>query len=118
MNRRVFEKTQEQTCFYKILLHGETVGFFNFNEGSELIDGLTIQMLPQARNMGMGSFYLQYLTGLANRTQKTVVLKVFQSNPAKDLYERHGFRVCEDLNTHFLMKYEPGCRSETDVGEE
>ena len=33
MNRKAFDDTKKQTCFFKILLQGESVGFFYFNEG-------------------------------------------------------------------------------------
>ena len=107
MNRTAFENTKEQTLFYKILMQDKTVGFFNFHEKADVIEDLTIQMLPDAQNKGVGTFYLHYLTTLADRVQKPVLLKVFQSNPAKTLYERHGFLVYEDIGTHFRMKYTP-----------
>ena len=108
MNSKAFEVSKEESCFKKILLQGKTVGFFSFNEGTDVIDGLTIQMLPEARNFGLGSWYLKYLTDLSEHTGKIVILKVFKSNPAQQLYIRHGFGICDDLKAHYLMKYEPG----------
>ena len=112
MNKTAFEKTKEHTAFYKILMQDEVVGFFSFNVEADVIEDLTIQMLPKAQNKGVGTFYLHYLTTLADKVHKPVVLKVFQSNPAKALYERHGFRVYEDIRTHFMMKYDPENRTE------
>ena len=118
MNKTAFENTKGHTAFYKILMQDEVVGFFSFNVKADVIEDLTIQMLPQARNKGIGTFYLHYLTALAKQEHKPVVLKVFQSNPAKALYERHGFRVYEDIRTHFMMKYDPDNGTEGMVYEE
>ena len=102
MNFKQFVEARQCTCFQKILLRGETVGFFAYDEHAALIDGITIQMLEQARNHGLGSWYLEQIT----TKNKPIELKVFKSNPAQKLYARFGFVVCDETASHYLMRYE------------
>jgi len=107
MNADIFEKTRKQTCFQKIILNGETVGFFGYDELEDRIGGITIQMIEKARNQGVGSFYLEQITRLSVKSVKPVFLKVFKSNPARNLYKRFGFVIYDETLTHYLMKYVP-----------
>ncbi|MCL2446955.1 MAG: GNAT family N-acetyltransferase [Oscillospiraceae bacterium] len=107
MNTNVFNKLSGKSNFSKILLHGEVVGFFSFDDLEAEISGITIQMIEKAQNMGIGSFYLHHITALANQNNKPIFLKVFKSNPAQYLYQRFGFMSYEETDTHFLMRYDP-----------
>ena len=100
MNARAFREAQKCLCAQKILLHGETVGFFSYNEAKHEINGISIQMLEHARNQGVGSFYLEHITAKG----KPVTLKVFKSNPAQKLYAKFGFVVYDETPSHYLMR--------------
>ena len=89
------------------MLHNKTVGFFGFNESEDKIDGITIQMISEAQNHGIGSFYLEQIITLSKKTNKAIFLKVFKSNPAKDLYKRFCFETYDETDTHYLMRYNP-----------
>ena len=93
------------TCFMKISLHSETVGFFAFDEQEDKIGGITIQITKEARNHGLGSFYLKEIVSVSDASNKPIFLKVFKSNPAQNLYKRFGFTVYDETATHYLMKY-------------
>jgi ribosomal protein S18 acetylase RimI-like enzyme len=107
MNTDIFEKTIKQTCFQKIMLYNKTVGFFGYNELEDKIGGITIQMIKEAQNHGLGSYYLEYLLLLSAKSNKPIFLKVFKSNPAQNLYKRFGFEIYDETSTHYLMKYIP-----------
>ncbi len=107
MNAATFGVMMKQSCFQKILLHGETVGFLAYHEMPDKIDGLSIHMMPEAQSQGMGSFYLDQIVALSQKQGKPAFLKVFRSNPAQKLYARHGFVVYDETATHFLMRYGP-----------
>ena len=100
-NTKAFAKKMEQTCFLKILLNNETVGFLGFNETENAIENISMQMLPEAQNQGIGSCFLECLVKL----DKPLFLRVFKSNPSKGLYERFGFRVCDVTPIHYYMEY-------------
>lgn len=103
MNEATFEKSRKLSCLKKVLLHGETVGFLGFDEGPEEITGLLIHVSAPARNQGLGAWFLSQVRALG----KPASLKVFKDNPARRLYERHGFAVCGETDSHYLMKSLP-----------
>lgn len=105
-NTDLFYKTHTFTNFTKILLHDKTVGFFSYDIREEGISAVTLQMLEEARNLGMGSFILRHILDLGKQIGKPVYLRVFKTNPAKRLYERFGFTVYDETDSHFLMQYE------------
>jgi aminoglycoside 6'-N-acetyltransferase len=107
MNREIFEKCRRQSCFEKVLLYGETAGFLSFDEQQEKIDGITLQLSEKIRNGGIGSFFLQELTVLADKTGKPAFLRVFRSNPARRLYQRFGFQESGGDDIHCRMAYTP-----------
>ena len=107
MNTNAFNRLSNKSNFLKILLNSETVGFFSFDVLENKIEGITIQLIEQARNMGLGSFYLNYITSLSDKNSVPIFLKVFKSNPAKNLYNRFGFKIYDETSSHYLMRYNP-----------
>jgi len=103
MNAAQFRQAMRHTCNQKLLLHGETAGFFAYDEHADSIGGVSIQLPEQARNHGFGSWYLAHITSRG----KPVTLKVFKTNPARHLYARFGFAVYDESPSHFFMRYEP-----------
>lgn len=100
LNAATFEKSRRLSVFQKILLRGETVGFLGFDENETEITGLLIHMAPCACGLGLGSWFLREVRAIG----KPASLKVFRNNPARRLYERHGFRVVGETATHYIMK--------------
>lgn len=106
-NREAFENDKKRRCFQKVLLYGETVGFFGFDEREDVLEGITIQLAEKARGQGIGSFFLQQVAALSDRTGKPALLRVFHSNPAKGLYQRFGFEAVGETASHCQMRYTP-----------
>ena len=107
MNTNAFNKLIGKSNFLKILLHDEVVGFFSFDILEDKISGITIQMIDKAQNMGVGSFYLHHITSLSDKNKTPIFLKVFKSNPTKNLYKKFGFTIYEETQSHYLMRYDP-----------
>lgn len=53
----------------------------------------TIFLRPEFQGRGVGSALLQQEAGRARRAGKDLVLKVIKINPARNLYDRLGFKV-------------------------
>lgn len=107
MNADAFHNMMKETCFQKLLLNNVTVEFFAYNELDDKIESISIQMLEVSQRKGVGSFYLQYITSLSNKTNKPIYLKVFKSNPTQNLYKRFGFLEYSETESHYLMRYNP-----------
>lgn len=86
-----------------ILQDGRAVGMVNW----ELPDEDTLMLcniclLPQCRGQGFGGRLLQSIINGCSRT--AVQLQVYKTNPARQLYERLGFRVTGETDHHYRME--------------
>ncbi len=77
------------------------VGFLWVEENPNDTFLRSILVLPEYQKKGIGS---KIIVNLQKTSQNPVVLRVFKLNPARNLYERLGFRVVEETKTHFIMK--------------
>lgn len=65
-----------------------------------------VALLPQYRNLGIGASLVRELCDQAARINLPVRLQVSKSNPARRLYERLGFRMIGESDTHFQMQWQ------------
>lgn len=61
----------------------------------------SIRLLPKFQNRGIGT---KIILDLIEKSNKPVKLKVLKVNPARKLYERLGFKVSGETETHFGWK--------------
>jgi ribosomal protein S18 acetylase RimI-like enzyme len=69
---------------------------------------IDIALVPERRGTGLGGAILADLIGEADALGLPVSLQVDQTNPARRLYERLGFRVLEDRPPYLWMERRPG----------
>jgi ribosomal protein S18 acetylase RimI-like enzyme len=62
-----------------------------------------IEVAPQHQSRGMGSRLLRGVLAEADRESIPVRLQVLRTNPARRLYERLGFTVERETDSHVLM---------------
>lgn len=105
INTDSFKRLLNSAFFQKVLLDGSTVGFFSYEEQLKKIDGISIQVAEPARNKGIGSFYLNYITSLSRQKEKPVFLITYKSNPVQGLLNRFGFKIYDESRTHYLMSF-------------
>jgi GNAT superfamily N-acetyltransferase len=74
-----------------ILVKGHPAGRLYVNRRKDEIHILDIALLPEFRNLGIGTTILQDLMAEADSTNRSVLLHVEIFNPAMKLYERLGF---------------------------
>jgi len=66
---------------------------------------MDIALLPEHRNAGIGTLFLQALMEEARADGKTLSIHVEKFNPALRLYDRLGFRPREDKGVYLLMDW-------------
>ena len=66
-----------------------------------------IALKPALQNKGIGTMLIQDVLERGQRANKPVTLKVLKINPARKLYERLGFKVTQESETHYFMTAEP-----------
>jgi len=84
-----------------IVIDGTDAGYFwTIEKETEFLLG-SIRLLPVFQRRGIGT---KIIVDLLNRTQKSVRLQVLKINPARALYERLGFEIVGETETHFTMR--------------
>jgi ribosomal protein S18 acetylase RimI-like enzyme len=67
-----------------------------------------IYLAPAARGAGLGSAIIGDILDHARQLDRIVQLRVLRTNtPARRLYERLGFRLVGDTDTHLVMQVSP-----------
>lgn len=90
----------------KIIKHEKrTIGLFTnyVNKNNEsVIDLFYIDKNYQAK--GIGKKILQKQLNIDKENKRSTILKVYKRNPARFLYEKVGFEVYEENDTHYKMR--------------
>jgi len=107
-----FQKQQYQDGYPSgrddiILLHDEPIGRIFVDESDRAVTLVDVALLPEYRNQGIGQKLLADLLAHAASVQKPVRLHVFKNNPARNLYERLGFRQISEDSMYYEMICEP-----------
>lgn len=84
---------------------GVPVGRLIVDRRAEQIRITDIAILPEARGQGIGTKFLRELMAEAAGVGKPLSIHVEKFNPALRLYERLGFRPCEDKGVYLLMEW-------------
>jgi GNAT superfamily N-acetyltransferase len=90
-----------------IVLDGEDIGWMQIaaREGEFFLKQFFVH--PKHQRRGVGTALLQDLIERARRERKAVTLGVVKGNPARSLYERHGFHVTSEDEYKVYMAIEP-----------
>jgi ribosomal protein S18 acetylase RimI-like enzyme len=88
-----------------ILFDGQDIGLLKIDQASVPWALHQIQILPVHQKKGLGEQILRQITGEAKKSGASIQLGVLKNNPAKRLYERVGFRVLEEKETAYVMRF-------------
>jgi ribosomal protein S18 acetylase RimI-like enzyme len=94
--------------FDVVLLDGGPVGRLYVDRRSDAIHIIDVVIAPPWRNLGIGSAALRDLMDEAAHTHRVVSLYVESINPARQWYERLGFRARDEQGIHLLMVWGAG----------
>lgn len=92
-------------CAEIVLLAGAPAGLLKVVRGPDNWDLVQIQILPEKQGRGFGSTILDKLLADAVNAQVTVSLSVLKMNPARQLYERLGFRIVAQNDHAYDMEF-------------
>ncbi|HKC63975.1 MAG TPA: GNAT family N-acetyltransferase [Pyrinomonadaceae bacterium] len=88
-----------------ILFENVRAGRLITSRTDEEIRLVDISLLPEFRGAGVGTSLIRDLLAEADRTRRIVRLQVERANTkARRLYERMGFQVTSENQTHFQME--------------
>ena len=80
------------------------VGMLHVEDHGDEVILAGIYIATSHRSKGLGSAIIRDVLAQAALAGKPVKLRVLRPNPARELYERLGFRVAEESETHFAME--------------
>jgi ribosomal protein S18 acetylase RimI-like enzyme len=93
--------------FQVITLNDQPIGRLYIHRKKDEIRIMDIALLPEYRNLGIGSALLQDILDQGKNLNLPVTIHVEQFNPALCLYKRMGFRQKEDKGVYLLMEWSP-----------
>jgi ribosomal protein S18 acetylase RimI-like enzyme len=93
--------------FQVITLGDQSVGRLSIHKRDDEIRIMDIALLPEYRNLGIGSALLQDILEHGKNLNLPVTIHVELFNPALRLYKRMGFRQKEDKGVYLLMEWSP-----------
>lgn len=101
--RARFDASTRSVDHSMLELNGEAIGFTCVTNSADEIYLVRLMILPRFQNLGFGSQILREIIESSDRRGLPVRLRVMKVNPARRLYERHGFVVTEETETHWMM---------------
>jgi GNAT superfamily N-acetyltransferase len=105
--RQRFDETFIPSTHQIIEDSGRPVGFLAVEERPDHVFLARIYLLPESQGRGIGTQLMQSLCESAHGRGLPVILTILKVNPARRLYERLGFSVVGETETHFRMESPP-----------
>lgn len=91
-----------------VTVEGKSAGLLLVRNDGDAVNLLSVILLPRFQRLGFGARIVKDVVARAELRGVSTVLRVLKPNPAKRLYERLGFEVVDETETHYAMRREPG----------
>lgn len=90
--------------FSRIVLDGEPIGTVSIDEMPDHLVLAEFYIRPAFHRKGIGTEVLRTVLAEAAGKGLGIKLQCLKWNPARSLYERHGFATVGETETHLLME--------------
>ncbi|MDY7560144.1 GNAT family N-acetyltransferase [Pseudomonas sp. 10B1] len=91
---------------FVIVKADKQIGFFSISPEAGYLYLRDVQLLEPYRGEGVGTWVMDQIESMAEEQgYRSIRLKVFKSNPAMQLYLRHGFAVICEGDALFGMEH-------------
>jgi ribosomal protein S18 acetylase RimI-like enzyme len=107
IQRQRFDEVTKVEDHFLLELSGQTVGCLCFKESATEVRLARLFITPQYQNRGLGTQVMREIMRLADQKSLQIQLRVLRVNPARRLYERLGFSVVGENDTHYTMRRPP-----------
>lgn len=101
---RHFEQNFKPELNQIIMLHGQPIGLLSVQQSDNELFIRSILIVSEYQSKGIGSFIISNVIEQAQQQGRPVTLQVLKVNPARRLYERLGFVIEDETETHFKMR--------------
>ena len=99
-----FRERFDVTTISIVQVDGCDVGYVKVEREADHDFLAGIYLAATHRNHGLGTAILEDVLERCRRAGRVLRLRVLRPNPARKLYERLGFRVTGETETHFQME--------------
>lgn len=103
VQRRYFDDHFDHRKHQIILVGGVDAGFLSWERRDDHVYLGNVALLPEFQNRGVGTRVVRDVMAQAEKDGLPLRLQVLKPNPARRFYERLGFVVCGETDTHFRM---------------
>lgn len=83
---------------------GAAIGAIETQDKDDKIFLLNLKIDPKFQDNGIGTELIRKMVNSSEKENKPVELQVLKVNPAQKLYERLGFEVIDETETHIVMR--------------
>jgi ribosomal protein S18 acetylase RimI-like enzyme len=111
--KRFYAAQFPQAEHWIVRLNDVAAGRMMVNRSEDEILLVDVALLPEHRNLGIGSLLMAGLMEEASRDGKSIRLHVERFNPALRWYERIGFKTVGESEIYLEMIWSPGPREAT-----
>lgn len=102
--KKRFRERFDPPLLQVIRMKGKDVGVLAVEPEAERVVLTNIAIMPDYQRKGIGSRAISRILEDASQMKLPVDLQVLKVNPARALYERLGFRLIEETDTHYVME--------------
>ena len=102
-----FQQKWSRGGYQLIRCDGVSVGLLKVVEEPDHVFLSELQIHPDHQNRGLGAEVIARVVADATKRRLPVRLQVLLANRARRLYERLGFEVCGETETHVVMRRNP-----------
>jgi ribosomal protein S18 acetylase RimI-like enzyme len=100
----------QQTNYFIIIYQEQDVGRLYVDDVGPEIRIVDIALLPEYRNLGIGTALIHKLQAQGKQQQRNVSIHVEQHNPALSLYQRLGFKFVREVNGIYHLMHWDCCQ--------
>ncbi len=117
LQRQYFQDRFDPARMQIVERAGETAGYISVERREDAIFLGVIEIAPDFQGQGIGKGLIRDLQDEAQGRGVPLKLQVLQGNPARRLYERLGFKVTGETETHIMMSWLPPSMAGAGKGE-
>lgn len=102
---QLFTKRFDPSEIQIIAVDDHDVGNLSVEDSDDELYIAGIYLLPAWQKKGLGTSVIKDVLSAAAAREKGVWLQVLKVNPARRLYERLGFQIFEESETHLKLRW-------------
>jgi GNAT superfamily N-acetyltransferase len=103
LQERMFRESFDASRWQVIVVDEQDVGAYKVEVRTDCVFLAAVEILPDYQRRGLGTAVVEDFVARAEQVNLPAALQVLKVNPARRLYERLGFRVTQETDTHYYM---------------